>query len=123
MTDVATSSSAVDDVINGHREIYNAARERRGKWVILMNNEEQYCVFPAEIKYNENEWKEVQGLQPSKDEALALVEKIWTNMTPKSLRKYTEKQTPNRNSMPAAPATLDSFSLDGMGAGSRRSVP
>ena len=54
-----------------------------------MNHEEQYSIWPA---YRELPlgWREV-GKEGLKDECLAYIEEVWTDMRPLSLRKAMEE--------------------------------
>jgi MbtH protein len=53
-------------------------------YVVVMNHEEQYSIWPAhrEIPLG---WQAV-GKQGTKDECLAYIKEVWTDMRPKSLR-------------------------------------
>ena len=59
---------------------------------VVMNHEEQYSIWPA---YRENAlgWSSV-GKSGSKDECLAYIETVWTDMRPLSLRKKMEETVP-----------------------------
>ena len=62
---------------------------------IVMNHEEQYSIWPA---YRENAlgWND-EGTQGTKEECLAHIKEIWTDMRPLSLRKQMEEEA-RRNS-------------------------
>lgn len=53
-------------------------------YTVVMNDEEQYSIWPAsrEIPLG---WHSV-GKEGTKDECLAYIEEVWTDMRPKSLR-------------------------------------
>ncbi|HDQ72892.1 MAG TPA: MbtH family NRPS accessory protein [Chloroflexi bacterium] len=56
---------------------------------VVVNHEEQYSIGPA---YREPPlgWREV-GKEGFKDECLAYIEEVWTDMRPLSLRKKMEE--------------------------------
>jgi MbtH protein len=51
---------------------------------VLVNHEEQYSLWPAHLNIPRG-WEERK--QGSKDECLAYVKEVWTDMRPLSLRK------------------------------------
>jgi len=51
---------------------------------IVINHEEQYSIWPAD-RENPLGWKDV-GKNGTKDECLAYIREIWTDMRPLSLR-------------------------------------
>ncbi|HXR19833.1 MAG TPA: MbtH family NRPS accessory protein [Steroidobacteraceae bacterium] len=53
-------------------------------WIVLINDEEQYSLWPASNAIPAG-WRAV-GPRGSKAETLAYVEMHWTDMRPKSLR-------------------------------------
>lgn len=57
---------------------------------VVVNHEEQYSIWPA---YRELPlgWKEA-GKEGLKQECLAYIEEVWTDMRPLSLRKQMEEQ-------------------------------
>ena len=61
-----------------------------GIFRVLINHEEQYSIWP--------EWKEIPagwreaGRQGTKDECLAYIKEVWTDMRPLSLRKRMDAQ-------------------------------
>ena len=55
---------------------------------VVMNHEEQYSIWPAE-RENTPGWKDV-GKVGSKEECLAYIKEVWTDMRPLSLRKRME---------------------------------
>jgi MbtH protein len=52
---------------------------------VVMNHEEQYSIWPAEHQ-NPAGWIDVGKTGP-KQECLAYIEEVWTDMRPLSLRK------------------------------------
>jgi MbtH protein len=62
---------------------------------VVMNHEEQYSIWPAD-RENPPGWSDA-GPSGSKEECLAYIEKVWTDMRPLSLRKKMD-ETDARNS-------------------------
>ncbi len=58
---------------------------------VVVNHEEQYSLWPAH-KDLPSGWKEV-GKSGLKDECLAYIKGVWTDMRPLSLRKKMEKKS------------------------------
>jgi len=56
---------------------------------VVVNHEEQYSIWPAHREPPLG-WREV-GKEGSKDECLAYVGEVWTDMRPLSLRKKMEE--------------------------------
>ncbi len=56
---------------------------------VLINHEEQYSLSHADRETPAG-WREV-GKRGSKDECLAYIEEVWTDMRPLSLRKAMDK--------------------------------
>jgi MbtH protein len=57
---------------------------------VVVNHEEQYSIWPADRK-NAPGWND-EGTTGLKDECLAHIDKVWTDMRPLSLRKQMEGQ-------------------------------
>lgn len=57
---------------------------------VVINHEEQYSIWPAD-RENPLGWNDV-GVSGTKDECLAHIEEVWTDMRPLSLRKKMEEQ-------------------------------
>ena len=57
---------------------------------VVVNHEEQYSIWPVE-KALPKGWSE-DGTQGTKEECLAHIEKVWTDMRPLSLRKRMQEQ-------------------------------
>lgn len=62
-----------------------------GIFVALVNHEEQYSLWP-EWKAVPAGWTAVQGVRGDKATVLAHIEKVWTDMRPKSLRDWMDQQ-------------------------------
>jgi MbtH protein len=57
---------------------------------VVMNREEQYSVWPVDRALPAG-WTDV-GIQGSKSECLAHIEKVWTDMRPLSLRQSMDRR-------------------------------
>ena len=55
------------------------------EYKVVVNDEEQYSIWPAH-KENALGWRDV-GKQGSKEECLAHIKEVWTDMRPLSLRQ------------------------------------
>ena len=64
-------------------------REDTTIYQVVMNQEEQYSIWPAGREIPEG-WTAV-GKQGPKAECLAYIEEVWTDMRPKSLRLKMEE--------------------------------
>lgn len=62
----------------------NATDDEGGRFEVVVNDEEQYSIW-AEGREVPAGWRKV-GFAGTKAEALAHVERVWTDMRPKSLR-------------------------------------
>lgn len=60
---------------NGHKAIFK----------VVMNQEEQYSIWSADME-NPRGWKDARK-QGTRDECLAFIKEVWTDMRPLSLRK------------------------------------
>lgn len=58
------------------------------RYEVLRNDEEQYSLWLAELDVPAG-WHKV-GMAGSKDECTAYVDKVWTDMRPRSLRERME---------------------------------
>jgi MbtH protein len=56
---------------------------------VVVNHEEQYSIWPAD-RENPLGWKDA-GKTGTKEECLAYVKEVWTDMRPLSLRKKMEE--------------------------------
>lgn len=61
------------------------------QWKVVVNDEEQYSVWSAD-RDTPAGWREV-GVQGAKDECLAHIERVWTDMRPLSLRLRTASES------------------------------
>jgi MbtH protein len=68
------------------------AEEREDKTIykVVLNHEEQYSIWPAH-RENALGWKDA-GKSGTKEECLAYIKEVWTDMRPLSLRKKMEEQ-------------------------------
>ncbi len=69
--------------------MYNDEKEDTTVYKVVVNHEEQYSIWPAE-RENPKGWKDA-GKSGLKDECLAYVKEVWTDMRPLSLRKKMDK--------------------------------
>ncbi len=58
--------------------------DAKERYVVVINEEEQYSVWPEEAAIPLG-WRAV-GVARAKDECLAEIERLWTDMRPKSLK-------------------------------------
>ncbi len=68
-------------------------REDTTIYKVVVNHEEQYSIWP-EYKGNPLGWNDVGKVGP-KDECLAYIKEVWTDMRPLSLRKKMEEMAKN----------------------------
>ncbi|MFI1767728.1 MbtH family protein [Streptomyces sp. NPDC020800] len=59
-------------------------------YTVVVNDEEQYSIWPAGREVPAG-WRE-SGVRGSKDECLAHIEEVWTDMRPLSLRQRMESR-------------------------------
>ena len=57
---------------------------------VVVNHEEQYSIWPAD-RENALGWHDA-GKSGTKEECLAYIKEVWTDMRPLSLRKKMEEQ-------------------------------
>jgi MbtH protein len=57
---------------------------------VVINGEEQYSIWPAD-RPNAAGWSDA-GKSGTKDECLAFIKDVWTDMRPRSLRKKMEEE-------------------------------
>jgi MbtH protein len=71
-------------------------REDTTVYRVVVNDEEQYSIWPAgrELPLG---WREA-GKQGQKAECLAYIEQVWTDMRPLSLRKQMEEAARDKGS-------------------------
>jgi MbtH protein len=60
-------------------------------FIVVLNHEEQYSIWPADREIPTG-WR-AEGKSGSKEECLAHIETVWTDMRPLSLRKQMEKSS------------------------------
>jgi MbtH protein len=63
--------------------------EDRTIYKVVLNHEEQYSIWPAH-RENALGWKDA-GKTGTKDECLAYIKEVWTDMRPLSLRKKIQE--------------------------------
>lgn len=63
---------------------------------VVVNYEEQYSIWPAS-RENPLGWNDV-GKSGTKDECLAYIKEVWTDMRPLSLRKYMAESAKQKSS-------------------------
>ena len=65
-----------------------------GTLKVVVNHEEQYSIWPADRQPPAG-WREV-GKEGTKDECLAYIKEVWTDMRPLSLRIRMEEEEQNK---------------------------
>ena len=65
-------------------------REDRTIYKVVVNHEEQYSIWPAD-RENALGWNDA-GKSGTKEECLAYIKEVWTDMRPLSLRKEMEER-------------------------------
>ena len=68
-------------------------REDTGIYIAVVNDEEQYSIWPADREVPLG-WR-AAGKEGAKQEVLAWIEEVWTDMRPLSLRKKMEEAGPD----------------------------
>ncbi len=68
---------------------------------VVINHEEQYSIWPIH-KENPAGWEDA-GTSGTKEECLAYIGEVWTDMRPLSLRRQMEQQEAEREEASAAP--------------------
>lgn len=68
-----------------------SSEETDGKaaFKVVVNDEEQYSIWPAE-RENAPGWKDA-GVTGTREECLAHIGRVWTDLRPKSLRSSGEE--------------------------------
>ena len=92
-------------------------RDDNTSYRVVVNHEEQYSISPA-YKANPAGWRDAGKTGP-KEECLAYIKEIWTDMRPLSLRKKMEefaKNPPASVPLPHANATNQSL-IERLGEG------
>src|SRR5689334_16859066 len=72
---------------------YDSDREDTTIYKVVVNHEEQYSIWPAH-RENPLGWNDVGKTGP-RDECLAYIKEVWTDMRPLSLRKKMEEMAKN----------------------------
>lgn len=60
------------------------------QYQVIINDEEQYSLFPVDREIPLG-WR-AEGKQGTKDECMAYIKEVWTDMRPLSLRKRMEEE-------------------------------
>jgi len=68
----------------------DSEREDKTIYKVVVNHEEQYSIWPAH-RENALGWKDA-GKSGPKEECLAYIKEVWTDMRPLSLRKKMQEQ-------------------------------
>lgn len=63
----------------------DADEEDPAQYRVVVNQEEQYSIWPVDLSIPAG-WREV-GVSGSKSECLAYIARVWTDLTPLSVRK------------------------------------
>jgi len=58
---------------------------------VVVNHEEQYSIWPTDRELPAG-WREA-GLSGTKEECLAFIERVWTDMRPLSLRRAMDRES------------------------------
>lgn len=66
-------------------------REDKTIYKVVINHEEQYSIWPAH-KENPMGWTDA-GKSGTKEECLAYIKEVWTDMRPKSLRDKLDQES------------------------------
>jgi MbtH protein len=74
--------------------MYREEQEDKTIYKVVVNHEEQYSIWPVD-RENPLGWRDV-GKSGPKDECLAYIEEVWTDMRPLSLRKKMEETERNK---------------------------
>ncbi|MFD7614514.1 MbtH family protein [Streptomyces sp. NPDC059828] len=64
--------------------------DEQGRFTVVLNTEEQYSIWPLDKAIPEG-WRS-DGTSGTKDECLARIAEVWTDMRPLSLRREMEAQ-------------------------------
>jgi MbtH protein len=64
---------------------------QEGTYVVVVNEEEQYSIWPTDLTIPEG-WRNA-GMTGSKADCLAYVDRVWTDMRPRSLRERMDAAT------------------------------
>jgi MbtH protein len=72
------------------------------RYTVVINDEEQYSIWEADRPPPAG-WHEV-GVTGTKDECLAHIDEVWTDMRPRSLRQAMDREAADT---PSAPGDRD----------------
>jgi MbtH protein len=72
------------------KSVMSEEREDKTIYKVVLNHEEQYSIWPAH-RENALGWKDA-GKSGTKEECLAYIKEVWTDMRPLSLRKKMQEQ-------------------------------
>jgi MbtH protein len=61
------------------------------RYVVVLNDEEQYSIWPADKELPAG-WR-AEGTEGSKSACLDHIEKVWTDMRPASIRRRSDSPT------------------------------
>jgi MbtH protein len=70
----------------------NEEKEDSIIYKVVVNHEEQYSIWPAD-RESAVGWNDA-GKTGAKDECLAYIKEVWTDMRPLSLRRQMERPSP-----------------------------
>lgn len=70
------------------------ATEDARRFVVVVNDEEQYSIWPEERELPAG-WRDA-GVRGPRSQCLAHIEKVWTDLRPKSLRRALEAEGEGR---------------------------
>src|SRR5215212_635562 len=82
---VPCENSKLDNSRGGTMSQNQNDREDNTIYKVVLNHEEQYSIWPVD-RENALGWTDA-GKSGSKDECLAYIKEVWTDMRPLSLRK------------------------------------
>lgn len=72
----------------------NKSQTTEAVYKVVVNHEEQYSIWPYDAG-NASGWSDANKIG-TKEECLAFIKEIWTDMRPLSLRKTMEKTSKSR---------------------------
>lgn len=79
--------------------------ESRRRFKVVVNDEDQYSIWPEERSAPLG-WRDI-GVSGSKADCLDHIERVWTDMRPRSLRRWMDEQAAAAPPGPAAAAPED----------------
>lgn len=91
----------------------NEEREDNTVYKVVVNHEEQYSIWPAD-RENPLGWSDA-GKSGPKEECLAYIKEVWTDMRPLSLRKRMEEDAQTRELSRPEPSAGDGDGDAGQG--------